>query len=141
MASIIMMTCNRRHKRFVCLIEHMKTLFQRLAVIVVSVCATLNVSAAPAGELLRHAYATLERADHDYKGHRHDAMKQIEAAAKLLGINVRGDGKGHEHQGVSDAQLHEAMGMLEQARGELKGKPLHHVNSAIKQLNIALSIK
>jgi hypothetical protein len=39
-------------------------------------------------------------------------LKQIEAAAKLLGVNVRGDGKGHENQGVSDAQLRTAQGLL-----------------------------
>ena len=96
---------------------------------------------APSGDLLRQAYTTLERADHDYKGHRIEAMKQIEAAGKALGVKVRGDGKGHEPQGLSDAQLRTAQGLLEQARAGLKGKPLRHVNKAINQLSIALAIK
>jgi hypothetical protein len=104
------------------------------------VCQT--ASARPgSGDLLTQAYATLARADHDYKGHRHAAMKQIEDAGKALGINVRGDGKGHEPQGVSDEQLRTAQGLLEQARAGLKGKPLKHVNSAIKQISTALKIK
>jgi len=68
-------------------------------------------------------------------------MKQIEAAAKLLGVKVRGDGKGHERQGVSDAQLRTAQGLLRQAQSGLRGKPLRHVNQALQQLSIALSIK
>jgi hypothetical protein len=95
----------------------------------------------PAAGLLVQAYATLEQADHDYKGHRVAAMKQIEAAAKLLGVSVRGDGRGHEKQGVSDAQLHTAQGLLQQALPGLSGKPLKHVNRALQQLSIALSIK
>ena len=96
---------------------------------------------APSADLLQQAYTTLEQADHDYKGHRVAAMKQIEAAGKLLGLNLRGDGKGHEKQGVSDQQLRSAQALLEQARAGLAGKPLKHVDRAIKQLNIALSIK
>jgi hypothetical protein len=94
----------------------------------------------PAG-LLSQAYATLAQADHDYKGHRVAAMKQIEAAAKALGVNIRGDGKGHEAQGVSDAQLRTAQGLLEQARAGLTGKPLKHLDRAIEQISIALTIK
>jgi hypothetical protein len=95
----------------------------------------------PAAGLLVQAYSTLEQADHDYKGHRVAAMKQIEAAARLLGVNVRGDGKGHKPQGVSDAQLRAAQGLLQQAQAGLSGKALKHVNKALQQLSIALSIK
>lgn len=98
------------------------------------------VASAP-GALLTQAYTTLEQADHDYKGHRIAAMKQVEAAGKLIGVNVRGDGKGHEPQGVSDAQLHTAQGLLEQARAGLTGVPLRHVNQAITQISTALAIK
>ncbi len=123
----------------------MKHLTLRSLTAVVVTCLTLflglNLVAAPSGDLLIQAYTSLEQADHDYKGHRADAMKQIEAAGKELGINVRGDGHGHEKQGVSDEQLRHALGLLEQARGGLHGKPLHHVNSAIKQIHTALSIK
>ena len=111
------------------------------------VCFALSLSQrgfagpSPAAGLLVQAYASLEQADHDYKGHRVAAMRQIEAAAKLVGVNVHGDGKGHETQGVSDAQLRTAQGLLQQARAGLAGKPLKHVNRALQQLSIALSIK
>jgi hypothetical protein len=68
-------------------------------------------------------------------------MKQIEAAGKLLGVDLRGDGKGHEKQGVSDAQLRTAQGLLQQACSGLSGKPLHHVEKAMKQISIALRIR
>jgi len=96
---------------------------------------------AGSGDLLTQAYATLSRADHDYRGHRAAAMAHVEAAGKALGINVRGDGRGHEKQGVSDDQLRAAQGLLEQAKAGLRGKPLRQVNRAIAQINTALSIR
>jgi len=102
-----------------------------------------NAVAGPAasGALLTQAYSALASADHDYKGHRAAAMRHIEAAGKALGVNVRGDGKGHEAQGVSDNQLRTAQGLLEQARPGLSGRPLRHVNRAINDLTVALQIK
>ena len=49
--------------------------------------------------LLDDAYATLSQADHDYKGHRVKAMKQIELAVRELGGKISGKGRGHEPQG------------------------------------------
>ncbi len=109
-------------------------------VLFVSTGATLHAQPAPTG-LLREAYFTLAAADHDYKGHRADAMKQIEEAAKLLGVNLHGDDKNHERQGASDAQLRAAQNLLEEAVGGLSGKPRAHVEKAIKQISTALSIK
>ena len=125
----------------------MKTLFLRSVTSVMVACLaiffSLNLFAAPSspGDLLSQAYATLSVADHDYKGHRIEAMKQIEAAGKLLGVNVRGDGKGHEKQGTSDEQLRIAQSLLQQASSGLNGKVLQHVNHAIKQISTALTIK
>ena len=124
----------------------MRISFCRSIVGLAAVCFALsfgqNLVAAPSPSagLLVQAYTTLEQADHDYKGHRIAAMKQIEAAAKLLGVKVRGDGRGHEKQGVSDAQLRTAQGLLQQAQPGLSGKALRHVNKALQQLSIALSI-
>ncbi len=92
-------------------------------------------------DLLRQAYVTLAAADHDYKGHRVEAMKQIHAAARLLGLNLHGEGKGHEKQGVSDEQLRAAQALLQQASTSLSGKPLKHVQAAEKQISVALSIR
>jgi hypothetical protein len=92
--------------------------------------------------LLRQAYGLLSVANHDYQGHRARAMKQIEVAAQHLGVNLRGDGKGHEGQATSDAQLRNAQALLVQASGGLKaGQGLAHVKLAIAQLNTALAIR
>jgi hypothetical protein len=95
--------------------------------------------------LLAEAYAALDRADHDYKGHRMAAMKQVEEAGKTLKLNLGGDGHGHEKQGVSDEQLATAEGLLNQAKGQLSEekhkKALHHVNKALAELHTALKIK
>ncbi len=122
---------------------HLLRLFISLAVVCLVHAFTQPLLAGPvtARDSLISAYATLERADHDYKGHRKEAMLQIEAAAKELGINVRGDGKGREKQGVSDEQLRAARKMLEDSRAELHGRPLKHVNRAIEQISVALKIK
>jgi cob(I)alamin adenosyltransferase len=90
---------------------------------------------------LDEAYATLAQADHDYKGHRAKAMKQIQLAVKELGGRISGKGRGHEPQGTSDAQLKAAQVLLQQASTGLTGKPLKHVNAAITQISVALSIK
>ncbi len=96
-------------------------------------------------QTLRSAYLILVMADHDYKGHRVRAMHAIEGACDILGTDIRGDGKGHEKQGVSDEQLHQAAQMLQDALGMAQSnhqkKVVNHINRAIEQLNIALSIK
>jgi len=102
---------------------------------------SLNAQPAPPANLLRQAFATLSVADHDYKGHRVEAMKQIEAATKLLKMDLRGDGRGHEKQAVSDEQLRIARGLLQQASSGVTGKPLKHVERAINQINVTLKIR
>jgi len=99
------------------------------------------VTPSPATGLLSQAYAALSVADHDYQGHRIKAMKQIEAAAKELGVSLSGDGHGKEQQGTSDAQLKNAQALLQQAIPTLTGKAQMHVNKAIEQISTALSIK
>ena len=125
----------------------MKTPIIRFLTSMAVVCLTLGFGiklfAGPSGPgaLLTQAYATLSVADHDYKGHRIAAMKQIEAAGVVLGVKVQGDGKGHEQQGTSDEQLRTAQGLLQQAVPNLTGKALKHVNKAIEQISTALTIK
>ena len=65
--------------------------------------------------LLTQAYAVLSVANHDYKGHRVAAMKQIAAAGTVVGITEMGNGKGHEQQVVSDQRLQIATSSLQQA--------------------------
>lgn len=91
--------------------------------------------------LLDEAYATLAQADHDYKGHRVRAMKQIDAALGEIGAKVSGHGKKHEPQGTSDAQMRAAEDLLQQASAGLSPKALKHVNNAITQIKDGLAIK
>jgi len=100
----------------------------------------VNTYATPA-DLLRQAYGELASADHDYKGHRAAAMKKIEEAGKALRVNLRGDGKQHEKQGVSDEHLRAAQNLLNEAASGLSGKALKRVLAAEKDLSVALSIK
>jgi hypothetical protein len=97
-----------------------------------------------AGEL-HQAYRILATGDHDYKGHRAAAMKQVKAAADLLGLDLRGDDKDKERQVLSDDQLREARGHLVNVLGasEVKDqkKISNHINAAIKQIDVALSIR
>jgi hypothetical protein len=120
-----------------------KRILRSLVLPCLALVFTLNLlaGASDAGSLLRQAYAALEVADHDYKGHRAEAMKQIHEAGKVLGITIKGEGKGHEKQVVSDNQLRQAQQLLEQSRSALSGKALQHVEAAIKQITTALSIK
>ena len=99
------------------------------------------VPPAAATGLLTQAYAALATADHDYKGHRARAMKQIEAAAKELGVTVKGDGHVKEVQVASDQQLRAAQSLLQQAAPALHGNARMHVDKALEQLSIALSIR
>ena len=111
--------------------------------------ATTTPMQAPAANpvgLLRPAYITLATADHDYKGHRVKAMKAIEAACDLLRTDIRGEGKGHEPQAISDTQLRGALSEVQQASalvpaGKGQKKIVSHLDKAISELNIALTIK
>ncbi|HTY88952.1 MAG TPA: hypothetical protein VMB80_16010 [Candidatus Acidoferrum sp.] len=95
--------------------------------------------------MLRQAYTILATGDHDYKGHRVRAMHQVEAAASLLGVNIKGDLKDKQPQPLSDAKLREASGLLQSVLGasEVKNQKrvTKHINAAIEQINIALSIR
>jgi hypothetical protein len=95
--------------------------------------------------MLQNAYLILATGDHDYKGHRVRAMHQIEAAAKLLGMNLSGDAKDKQPQPLSDAKLREAQGLLQNVLGaaEVKNQKrvTKHINEAINQINTALSIR
>ena len=100
-----------------------------------------QVTPADATGMLTQAYAALAAADHDYKGHRVLAMKHIEAAAKELGVTVKGGGNVKQEQLASDQQLRTAQSLLQQAAPALEGKARMHVDKALEQLSIALSIK
>ena len=91
---------------------------------------------------LEQAYITLANANHDYKGHRAKAMFHIKAAIRKLGSSDTAESnKVRETQTVSDNQLRSAQSMLEQVQPQVTGKILFHVQKAIEELNIALSVR
>jgi hypothetical protein len=96
-------------------------------------------------EMLHKAYHILATGDHDYKGHRVRAMRAVEAAGKLLGLNLRGDDKDKEKQAISDEKLREAQGLISQvlASAEVQHQKavVKHLNTANEQINTALSIR
>jgi hypothetical protein len=95
--------------------------------------------------MMHRAYRILATGDHDYKGHRIKAMHAVEAAAKLLGLDLSGDAKDHEKQVLSDDKLREADGLLQKVLGatEVKNQEriTKHINEAIDEIRVALSIK
>ena len=91
---------------------------------------------------LQLAYSTLAEANHNYFGHRKAAMKQIQAAAQLLGIDLQGDGQGKEEQNQSATQLAQVQQLLQQLGATLTSeeqKPvLEHIDKAVKRISMAL---
>jgi len=95
---------------------------------------------------LPEAYRLMASADHDYHGHRARAMREVKDAARLIGLSVTGErvssnGAEHEAQGASDGQLRRAQSLLEGAAGSLSGEALHHVQTAVQQLSVALNVR
>ncbi len=104
---------------------------------------------------LRQIRALLQKADRDYKGHRAAAVKEITAAVHALhpshkahkGKGVKG-AKGGEPQALSDAQLKDSIKALNAVLAQLNTAPnapatkaAAHVTNAIKELEVALTIK
>jgi hypothetical protein len=94
-----------------------------------------------ASGLLSQAYRLLTTADHDYKGHRAQAVRHVKAAAQLLGQRVAGGRAGHEVQGNSDEQLRKAQSLLQEASGDMSGQAHQHIETAIHELAVALSVR
>ena len=93
-------------------------------------------------QTLQWAYSTLSVANHNYFGHRLAAMRQIRAAAGLLGVDLQGDGQGGENQRASDEQIAQVQQALEQLNSTLIGeeqKPVReHLDKAAKRLSMAI---
>ena len=106
---------------------------------------TVGFSDSKEAGMLHHAYRILASGDHDYKGHRAAAMKQVKAAADLLGLDLRGDDKDRESQPLSDARLREARGylvsVLDSSEVKNEKKISNHINAAIRQIDTALSVR
>jgi len=92
-------------------------------------------------DTLDEAYNTLVHANHNYNGHRAEAMNQVQLAVKELGGKIGGHGKKHESKTAADADMRAAQSLLEKTAGSLTGKPLKHVNNAIDEIKKALAGK
>jgi len=95
--------------------------------------------------LMINAYDILTSSDHDYGGHRIKAMRQVETAAKSLGVKLHGDDHDRQHQVISDEKMQSAASMLSQVleNAEVKGQPRisKHITEAINQINMGLAKK
>jgi pyruvate/2-oxoglutarate dehydrogenase complex dihydrolipoamide acyltransferase (E2) component len=106
-----------------------------------------RMSATAAGQSLASAYMLLANADHDYNGHRVQAMESIRKAAKRLKISLQGKGNGgNQPQADSDAKLLRAQQILQQVQGSIGGsrrgaKVRQHVNEAIQHITTALQTR
>jgi|SRR5579871_4911045 len=105
-----------------------------------------DISHMSATEALQLAYNTLYLGNHNYDHHRVAAMKEIRKAGEPLKISFEGDGRGHEDQRVSDAQITFARRLLEHARSRIpfgidQQTVLDHIDAAVKHLSKALQIR
>jgi len=105
---------------------------------------TVRFSDTAEADMMHRAYRILAFGDHDYKGHRVAAMKQVKAAADLLGLDLSGDDRNRQPQVLSDDKMREARDLLTHVlnAAEVKGQPRisKHINAAIRQIDIALEI-
>src|SRR5207245_2063296 len=99
----------------------------------------------------------LEKADHDYKGHRVKAIEHIHAAIHALhpgtgahkqaapGKKPAATTGGNEPQKVSDGQLRQAVLHLKKVQDQLSGeaapKAVAAIQNAVKELETALEIR
>jgi hypothetical protein len=96
-------------------------------------------------DMLRQAYRILATGDHDYKGHRAKAMHAVEAAGKLLDMDLAGDLKDRTPQPLSDDKLREAQTLISQVLGAAEVKDQkrikRHLNEAVNQISTALATR
>jgi hypothetical protein len=99
----------------------------------------------PPAETFRLAYEILGPGKGNYFKHRITAMKEIQAAARLSGVDVDGEYRmADEDQKKSDARIQLAKQMLERVRGRLATEQtpvLKHLDKALMQLDKALKIR
>jgi len=95
--------------------------------------------------MLHEAYRMICHGDHDYNGHRVEAMHHLEKAALLLREDLTGDRNLHETQVLSDEKMKYAQGLIIKVRdaATVKDQPeiRRELNLAIKQINQALAAK
>lgn len=99
----------------------------------------------PEAKMLVHAYSILATGDHDYDGHRVEAMRHVEMAGKFLGVDLAGDLKDHEKQALSDEKMRQAQRLINHLirTAVIKDQPriINQLNDASKQIDLALATK
>ena len=122
-----------------------RTSYLRVALLVLILSFAGRAFAEYAADDLVQAYALLKHAKGDYAGHRAKAMKEIEAVAKDMAIDLKGGKSEHESQLKSDEQLKEARRLLNDAQDKLKAhnrdKAAENVHKAINEIDDALKVK
>ncbi len=106
---------------------------------------TVDFKDRPEAKMLTHAYTILATGDHDYAGHRVEAMKHVEMAGKFLGMDLAGDLMDHEKQVLSDDRMRVAQRLLahlvKAASIKDQDRVVNQLNDAINQINLALAVK
>jgi hypothetical protein len=91
---------------------------------------------------LREAFWLLEHANADYNGHRGKAMVHVKKAGEFLGMDLHGKGYDGAHvQEKSDARLRHARDLLRDVAAESGGKELERIRLAIRELDLALTVR
>ena len=110
-----------------------------------SVDDTVEFSKRPEAKMLAHAYAILARGDHDYKGHRVEAMHHLEKAGTILGVDLEGDLRVHEKQALSDDKMRQAQRLINHLikTAIIKDQPkiIDQLSDASNQIDLALATK
>ena len=116
--------------------------------------------------MLKQALTLLEKADHDYEGHRVAAIKEIRGILHALANPTNGQTNStpgvrqppngpprggrnkqraprnpQEPQAASDALMNQAQELLVQASSGLTDIPLQRINEAIAQIHTALQLR
>jgi hypothetical protein len=122
-----------------------RTFHLQILAVVVALSFAASARAETAREEITHAYGLLTHADRAYGGHRSNAIHELEAAAKGLGLDLGASGTpGHEIQQKSDDKVTEARKLLNDARIRLEAHDRDliagHLDKAIKELDAALEV-
>jgi hypothetical protein len=122
-----------------------RSLYLRIAAIAVGLSFGLSAYAETPREEVAHAFHLLQKADHDYAGHRAKAMAEVEIAGRSLKLELGGEIPDRERQWKSDEQMAEARRLLREARDKLEKRDrdivADHIDTAVKEIDIALAVK
>lgn len=95
--------------------------------------------------MLRQSYGILSKSKEDFQGHRVQAMKAVQAAAKTLHVSLRGVSQQQAPAAAPDIRLRQAQGMLQQVQISVAGRNQQRVamqiDVALQHITTALAVK